>query len=310
MTDDKMTDLDAFRKQFEAHGGDMVRQMLQAFAEQLMGAEVDSLCGAQRGARSPERANSRNGYRERDWDTRSGSIALQLPKLRKGTYFPDWLLQPRRRAEQALQAVVAECYLRGVSTRRVDGIVKAMGIEGISKSEVSRLAQSLDETVEQFRNRPLDASPYRYIWIDALVHKCREGGRIANVATAVATGVNSEGRREVLGVDVFTCEDGAAWMAFLRGLVARGLSGVQLAISDCHQGLKSAIASTFPGATWQRCRTHFARNLLTRVPKRSQDMVAALVRSSILRAGRCIVRPVPIRSRRAATARCTFWCGR
>jgi transposase-like protein len=175
--------------------------------------------------------------------------------------------------------VIAECYVRGVSTRRVDGLVKTLGIEGISKSQVSEMAKSLDPMVEAFRSRPLDAGPYRYVWIDAMVLKCREGGRIVNVALICATAVNGEGQRELLGVDVVTREDGAAWTAFLRSLVARGLSGVELVISDAHEGLKDAIGAVLVGATWQRCRTHFMRNLLTRVPKSAQPMVATLVRT-------------------------------
>ncbi len=279
MANDKMNSLAVIRKHLEADGGDLTRQLLQVFAEKLMSAEADSLCNAEFGERSAERTNQRNGYRERDWDTRAGTIELNIPKLRHGTYFPEWLLEPRRRAERALCGVVAESYLRGVSTRRVDGLVKSMGIERMSKSQVSVLAKELDEVVESFRSRPLDQGPYPFIWVDALVHKCREGGRIVNVATVVATGVNSNGLREILGTDVFTTEDGAAWLAFLRGLVARGLSGVSLIISDCHQGLRNAIGAVFPGASWQRCRTHFMRNLLTRVRKSSQQMVATLVRS-------------------------------
>ncbi|RYF12133.1 MAG: IS256 family transposase [Deltaproteobacteria bacterium] len=263
----------------QADGGDMMRQMVQEFAERLMSSEVDALCGASLGERSDERVNQRNGYREREWDTRAGTLALQIPKIRQGSYFPEWLLGPRRRAERALCEVVVECYVRGVSTRRVDGLVKTMGMEGMSKSQVSRLAEDLDEMVESFRNRPLDQGPYTYVWVDALVHKCREGGRIVNVATVIATGVNHVGAREILGVDVFTSEDGAAWVAFLRHLVARGLSGLKLVISDCHQGLKNAIAAVVAGAGWQRCRTHFVRNLLGRVPKASQQMVATLMRS-------------------------------
>ena len=175
--------------------------------------------------------------------------------------------------------MIAQCYVEGVSTRRVDDIVRSMGIDGISKSQVSELAKSLDEKVNAFRNRPLDAGPYTYVWVDALTQKVREGGRIVNVVAVVATGVNVEGYREILGVDVFTSEDGAGWTAFLRGLVARGLSGVQLVISDAHEGLKGAIAAVLVGAGWQRCRTHFMRNLLTRVPKSAQAMVATLVRS-------------------------------
>jgi transposase-like protein len=267
------------RNQINSADPDLLREMVRSFAGALMSADVDSLCGAGYGERSQERENSRNGYRERRWDTRVGTIDVAIPKLRSGSYFPDWLLEPRRRAEKALVAVVAECYVRGVSTRRVDGLVKTLGIEGMSKSQVSELATSLDEMVESFRNRPLDAGPYRYVWIDALTQKCREGGRIVNVCAVIATAVNGTGQREVLGIDVVTEEDGAAWTAFLRGLVARGLSGVELFISDAHQGLKNAIAAVVPGASWQRCRAHFMRNLGTRVPKSAQDMVATIVRS-------------------------------
>jgi putative transposase len=258
---------------------DLVRSMLQGFVEALMSAEASAACNAGYLERSPERTNIRNGYRVRDWDTRVGTIELAIPKLRQGSYFPEWLLEPRRRAEQAMVAVVAQCYVEGVSTRRVDDVVRAMGIDGISKSQVSELAKSLDVIVEAFRTRPLDAGPYTYVWVDALTQKVREGGRIVNVACVIATGVNVEGHREVLGVDVFTTEDGAGWTAFLRSLVARGLSGVQLVISDAHEGLKNAIAGVLPGASWQRCRTHFVRNLMTRVPKSAQAMVATLVRS-------------------------------
>ncbi len=274
-----MDALAALGKQLQTDGGDLMRQMVQEFAEKLMSSEVDAMCGAGFGERSDERVNQRNGYREREWDTRAGTIALRIPKIRQGSYFPEWLIEPRRRAERALCEVVVECYVRGVSTRRVDGFVKSMGLEGMSKSQVSRLAEELDKMVESFRNRTLDQGPYTYVWVDALVHKCREGGRIVNVATIVATGVNIDGARESLGVDVFTTEDGAAWVAFLRNLVAHGLGGVRLVISDCHQGLKNAIAAVLPGSGWQRCRTHFVRNLLGRVPKSSQQMVATLVRS-------------------------------
>jgi transposase-like protein len=190
---------------------------------------------------SADRVNFRNGYRSRDIDTRVGTIELAIARLRRGSYFPEWLLEPRRRAEQALTQVVCQCYVEGVSTRRVDDIVKTLGIEGISRSQVSRLAKTLDATVEAFRCRPLDAGPYTYVWLDALTQKVREGGRIVNVACVIATGVNANGNREVLGLDVITTEDGAGWVAFLRSLVARGLTGVQLVISDAHDGLKSAI---------------------------------------------------------------------
>jgi putative transposase len=274
-----MDALSWLRKQLDDAEPDLLRSMVKTFAETLMNAEVDSICNASYGERTPERTNSRNGYRERDFDTRTGTMELRIPKLRQDSYYPDWLLEPRRRGERALVAVVAECYVLGVSTRRVDALVKSLGIEGISKSQVSRLAATLDEAVAAFRNRPLDAGPYTYVWLDALFIKCREGGRVVNVAGVVATGVNAEGHREILGLDVVTSEDGTGWSAFLRGLVACGLSSASLVISDAHTGLKDAITSVLPGACWQRCRTHFMRNLLTRVPKSAQSFVATLVRS-------------------------------
>ena len=202
-----------------------------------------------------------------------------MPKLREGSYFPDWLLQPRRRAEQAFVSVIADAYLAGVSTRRVEKLVQQLGVERMSKIQVSRLAQSLDQIVEDFRTRPLDCAPYAYVTLDALVVKCREGGRTVNVCVVHAVGVNRDGFRESLGLDVVTAEDGAAWLAFVRGLVARGLAGVKLVSSDAHPGLVDAIAATLPGAAWQRCRTHFMRNLLTRVPKSAQSFVATMVRT-------------------------------
>ena len=275
-----MDALEWLRKHLDNDGGnDMVREMVAAFAQQLMSAEADAICGAGYGEVSPRRVNSRNGYRERRWDTRAGTIELAIPKLREGSYFPDWLLEPRRRAERALVAVVADCYLRGVCTRRVDKLVQTMGIEGISKSQVSRMAAELDETVTEFRNRPLDSGPYFDVWADALTQKVREGGRIVNVAVVIAVGVNADGHREVLGVDLITTEDGAGWLALFRSLVARGLSGTALVISDAHEGLVGAIEATLVGASWQRCRTHYLRNLLTKVPKASQPMVATVVRT-------------------------------
>jgi putative transposase len=267
------------RKHLEAADTDLLREMVLGFVQALMSAEADAACGAMLGERSAERVNQRNGYRPRRLDTRVGTLELAIPKLRQGSYYPDWLLEPRRRAERALVAVVAECYVRGVSTRRVEGLVATLGIQGLSKSQVSELARSLDGEVAAFRARPLDAGPYPYVWVDALAVKCREQGRIVNVACVLATGVNADGHREILGVDVLTSEDGAGWTGFLRGLVARGLSGVELVISDAHQGLKQAIAAVLPGASWQRCRTHFMRNLLCRVPKSAQALVATLVRT-------------------------------
>jgi transposase-like protein len=267
------------RKQLEADENDLLREMVRSFAEGLMGAEADVVCGAPYGEASPDRVNRRNGYRTRRWDTRVGSIDLRIPKLRAGSYFPEWLLDARTRSERAFVQVVAEAYVRGVSTRRVEGLVEALGIASLSKSQVSELARDLDEMVTGFRNRPLDAGPYTYVWADALTMKVREGGRIVNVACLVAVGVNAEGHREILGVDVATSEDGAGWVAFLRSLVARGLSGTQLVISDDHTGLVDAIAGTLAGASWQRCRTHYLRNLLTKVPKTSEAMVATMVRT-------------------------------
>src|SRR5262245_21686841 len=267
------------RKQLEETSPDLLRAMVKEFGEALMSADADAVCGAGWGERSPERVNRRNGYRERDWDTRVGSIELALPKLREGSYFPDWLLQPRRRAEQAFVSVIADAYLAGVSTRRVEKLVQQLGVERMSKSQVSRLEKGLDQIVEDFRTRPLDGAPYAYVTLDALVVKCREGGRTVNACVVHAVGVNRDGFRESLGLDVVTSEDGAAWLAYMRGLVARGLTGVRLVSSDAHPGLVDAIAATLPGASWQRCRTHFMRNLLTRVRKSAQSFVATMVRT-------------------------------
>jgi len=278
MVEVTMNGLEEMRKLIEEGDIDLLRTMVKRMAEALMDAEVDALCGAAHGERHPERVNRRNGYRERTWDTRTGTIDLALPKLRSGSYFPDWLLAPRKRSEQALVAAIADAYLAGVSTRRVDKLVRTLGIEGISKSEVSRLVASLDEVVEAYRSRPLSGA-YPFLALDALVVKAREGGRIASVACVHAVGVSADGRRESLGLELITSEDGAGWTAFLRGLVARGLSGVVLVTSDAHQGLTDAIAATLPGTSWQRCRTHFMRNLLTRVPRSAQPFVATLVRS-------------------------------
>ena len=258
---------------------DLPRAMLQAFAEALMSAQASLQCGAGYGERSDERENSRNGYRHRPWDTRVGTIDLAVPKVRSGVYSPEFLLAPRRRAEQALVAVVCQAYVEGVSTRRVDDLVKAMGIEGLSRSEVSRMAGELDGVVEQFRNRPLDTGPYRYVWVDALTQRVREGGRVVNVCAVIATAANAEGRREIIGFDIVTTEDTASWTEFLRSLVARGLSGVELVISDAHGGIKAAIAQVLSDASWQRCRTHFMANLASRLPKGNWPMVATLVRS-------------------------------
>ena len=279
MAENNMDLLTWLRKQLEEAEPDLLREMVRSFAEALMGAEADALCGAAFRERSGERVNRRNGYRERPFDMRAGTVALAVPKLRSGSYFPDWLLERRRRAERALVAVVAECYVRGVSTRRVDGLVKTLGIESISKSQVSEMARSLDSEVAAFRSRPLDEDPFAYLWLDALAVRVREEGRICKVCCVVASAVNAEGHREILGLDVFTAEDAAAWTTFLRDLVERGLSGVHLVVSDDHRGLVAAIDATLPGAAWQRCRTHFMRNLLCRVPRSAQPFVATLVRT-------------------------------
>lgn len=282
MTDTKIAVLNEIRKWLEQDDTDALREMVRVMAELFMGAEVDVLCGAGHGERSPDRANHRNGYRTRRWDTRVGTIDLKIPKLRQDTYFPESLLDPRRRSEKALLNVVTESYVLGVSTRKVERLVQQLGIEGISKSQVSEIAKQLDAVVNDFRNRPLSGRKYPFVWLDALAIKTREGGRVVNVSVVVATGVNSEGYREILGVDVFTGECEAAWLAFLRNLVNRGLSGVELIVSDAHTGLVAAIRTTYPGASWQRCRTHFMANLLAKVPKSAQAFVATLVRTIFL----------------------------
>jgi transposase-like protein len=258
---------------------DLLRAMVTTFAEALMGAEADAVCGAGFGERSSERTNTRNGYRRREWDTRAGSIELAIPKLRQGSYFPDWLLERRRRAEAALVSVVATSYLLGVSTRRMEKLVETLGITRLSKSQVSVMAKDLDEQVEAFRTRPLDAGPYTFVAADALVLKVREGGRTVNVHALLATGVNAEGYREILGLQVTSAEDGAGWLAFFRDLTARGLSGVALVTSDAHRGLVEAIGATLPGASWQRCRTHYAANLMAATPKSAWGWVKALLHS-------------------------------
>jgi putative transposase len=252
---------------------DLLRQMITTFVQALMGAEADAVCGAEYGVRSDERTNTRNGYRHREWDTRAGTIDLAIPKLRSGSYFPDWLLERRRRAEAALVSVVATSYLLGVSTRRMEKLVQTLGITRLSKSQVSVMAKDLDAQVEAFRTRPLDAGPYTFVAADALVLKVREGGRIVNVHALLAVGVNAEGYKEILGLQVTSAEDGAGWLAFFRDLVARGLSGVALVTSDAHTGLVEAIGATLPGATWQRCRTHYAANLMSVTPKHAWTWV-------------------------------------
>jgi putative transposase len=259
---------------------DLLRELLQTFINTLLSAEADAVCGAAYGQASPDRTNRRNGYRHRDFDTRAGTIDVAVPKLRQGSYFPEWLLERRKRAERALTSVVATCYVLGVSTRRMDRLVQSLGITGLSKSQVSEMAKDLDAHVEQFRTRPLaDAGPFAFVAADALVLKVREGGRVVPVHALVATGVDADGHREVLGVQVTSSEDGAGWLAFFRDLTARGLSGVKLVTSDAHRGLTAAISATLPGASWQRCRTHYAANLMSATPKSSWGWVKALLHS-------------------------------
>ena len=256
---------------------DALREGVRLLAEAFMEAEVREQTGAGRYERTPERKTYRNGYRERLWDTRVGTIPLRIPKLRQGTYFPS-LLQPRRRAERALVSVVQEAYVAGVSTRKVDDLVRALGLEGMSRSEVSRICAELDDAMERFRSRPLEGE-HPYLWLDAKAIRVRQDGQVVHMAAVIAIGVRLDGQREVLGFDVGAAETYEFWVEFLRGVVRRGLHGVRLVISDAHEGLRRALAEILAGASWQRSRVHFMRNLLQRVPKHAHAMVAALVRT-------------------------------
>ena len=271
MTDDKMALIELVEKQAD---GDLVREMLAFAAERIMEAEIEARTGAAKGARTPMREVQRNGYRDRDWDTRAGRIALEIPKLRKGSYFPSFL-EPRRTAEKALVAVIQEAYVHGVSTRSVDDLVKAMGMSGISKSQVSRLCEEIDGKVKAFLNRPLEGD-WPYLWIDATYLKVRRGGRIVSVAVIIAIGVNTDGRREVLGLEIGTSEAEPIWTEFLRKLTRRGLRGVKLVISDAHEGIKAAVSKVL-SATWQRCRVHFQRNALAHAGKSGRRVVSAFI---------------------------------
>ena len=266
-------------EQLASASPDLLRSLLTNFIDTLMSAEADTLCGAPYATRSQERTNMRNGYRHRDFDTRVGTLDVAIPKLRAGSYFPDWLLERRRRAEAALTSVVATCYLLAVSTRRMEKLVESLGITRLSRSQVSTMAKDLDEQVAQFRTRPLDTGPYPFVAADALVLKVREGGRVVGVHALLAVGVNADGHREILGLQVTSAEDGAGWLSFFRDLTARGLSGVTLVTSDAHRGLVEAIGATLPGACWQRCRTHYAANLMSVTPKASWPWVRALLHS-------------------------------
>lgn len=265
------------RKAQAERDADFLREGVRVLSQALMDLEVTQHVGAERYERVAERTGQRNGYRERTWDTRVGTIDLRVPRVRDGSFFPS-LLDPRKRAERALVAVVQEAYVQGISTRRVDNVVQALGLQGVSKSQVSRLCQDLDAEVERFRTRRL-GGPYPYVWLDATFVKVREQGRVVSQAVVLATGVKASGEREVLGLDVGPSEDGAFWVQFLRGLVARGLAGVQLVISDAHEGLKDALRAVLQGASWQRCRVHFIRNALAYVPRSAAPMVAATIRT-------------------------------
>jgi putative transposase len=271
MTNDMMTLRTLLEKSSDA---DLLREMIGFTAQRLMALEVEGLTGAAPGERSPDRINQRNGYRDRVWETRAGTVELHIPKLRKGSYFPAFL-EPRRMAEKALTAVIQEAYVQGVSTRSVDDLVKAMGMSGISKSQVSRLCEEIDGKVKAFLERPIEGD-WPYIWSDATYLKVRRGGRIVSVAAIIAVGVNSDGRREVLGMEIGTSEAEPIWTEFLRQLTRRGLRGVKLVVSDAHEGIKAAVTKVLC-ATWQRCRVHFMRNALAHAGKSGRRVVSAFI---------------------------------
>ena len=271
MTNEMMTLRTLLEKSSDA---DLLREMIGFTAQRLMALEVEGLTGAAPGERSPERINQRNGYRDRVWETRAGTIELHIPKLRKGSYFPAFL-EPRRMAEKALTAVIQEAYVQGISTRSVDDLVKALGMSGISKSQVSRLCEEIDDKVKAFLERPIEGD-WPYLWIDATYLKVRRGGRIVSVAVIIAVGVNSDGRREVLGMQIGTSEAEPIWTEFLRRLTRRGLRGIKLVISDAHEGIKAAVTKVLC-ATWQRCRVHFMRNALAHAGKNGRRVVSAFI---------------------------------
>ncbi|MER0081249.1 IS256 family transposase [Corynebacterium sp. KPL2861] len=258
---------------------DLMRQMLTDFINQILSAQADTVCGADYATVSPQRTNTRNGYRHRPLDTRVGSIDVAIPKLRHGAFFPDWLLERRTRTERALTTVIATCYLKGVSTRRMNDLVATLGINNLSKSQVSDMAKELDEMVADFRTRPLDSGPYYYLSCDALTMKVREGGRVVKTSVLIATGVNKDGYRELLGMQVATSESVESWTGFFQDLKARGLSEVYLVTSDAHLGIQAAVGQVLPTASWQRCRTHFAKNLSSKVSKRQWTTLSGMFHS-------------------------------
>ena len=280
MAEDRMAVLETVRKAVAEGDADFLREGVRVLARAVMEAEVTELTGVPKGERDPERRQtSRNGYRERRWDTRVGTIGLAIPRVRDGSYFPS-LLEPRRRAERALLAVVQEAYVLGVSTRRVEDLVDALGIASLSRSEVSRICAALDAEVETFRNRSLADERYPYLWLDATYVKVRDAGRVVSMAALIATGVAATGERRVLGLELAAGNDeGSAWPAFIRRLCERGLAGVRLVISDHHRGLVKAVHEQLLGAAWQRCRVHFTRNAQDRVPRSARSMVATVIRS-------------------------------